>query len=501
MAPIKHVTVDEPSQRMAIIVAIENYRKGISLVKYAKNDAGRFKDLLINGFGFLPSEILVFEDHAAVKTAFEEDITYSVSQLSPDHQFIFYYVGHGFYKNGHNMLTCWDTSSFNIEETSVSMSDVLLEPLKRSGCKRSLIFLDTCAEDLKGFLDSRDILADMSAKELEEFTKLSEYNAVFMSCSPGEKSYSCDLLKQGIWTHHLAEALSGKTEQAIVKDVIITAGSLQNYLSAAVPEYIARTKVGARMQRPYAKLQAQRDFAIKQFPVPVKQYDASVPDFRLNYQKAVFRKIDRKRIKDSKGWEKRYSIPKWKSDTTTKFIQKAFQPDLEKEIQGVYEEAKTVFGLKKVDLNHDTILEGGYVYCDYFRYDVEVDLDEADLSKARIVRTLKILVSRKDLPAKFNDIFPIYLDELIIPIEGAVDFDDIVNKFENLADAQGGSVTDNQAKETMEYITPNGTSITIDVKKRELILTHYSPQRALDLVDKSIEDLKRISSHKIMLLS
>jgi hypothetical protein len=140
------------------------------------------------------------------------------------------------------------------------------------------------------------------------------------------------------------------------------------------------------------------------------------------------------------------------------------------------------------------------VECSLFRYYIEVDLDEEDLSQAKITRKLQIRVSRKQLPHNFDSIFPIYIDELIIPIEGNLDFDELVNKFENLAEAQGGSLEDNEAKETMEYITEAGTSITIDVKEKELIITHYSPMRSLDLIDKSIDDLKRISSHKITLL-
>jgi hypothetical protein len=113
---------------------------------------------------------------------------------------------------------------------------------------------------------------------------------------------------------------------------------------------------------------------------------------------------------------------------------------------------------------------------------------------------LQIRVSRSELPADFDSIFPIYLDELIIPIEGELDFDDLVNKFENLVEAQGGSLTDNETKGTLEYIATGKTSITIDVNEMELIITHYSPMRTIDLVDKSMEDIKRISSHKIKLL-
>jgi hypothetical protein len=490
----------DPSKKFAIIIAIESYRKGLSNVKYAGADAAKFKEVLITQFGFLEGEIEVLLNEYAVKAALENDVPYWIRQLSPDHQFIFYYVGHGFYKNGNNMLTCWDTSLYNVEGTSVSISDVILEPLKISGCRRSLIFLDTCAVELKDLLDSRDLVSDMSASKLEEFTSLSEYNAVFMSCSPGEKSYSCDILKQGIWTHHLTEALAGKTEDAIVKDILITANSLQAYLSDAVPKYVAKTKIGGGIQRPFAKLNAQNDFLVRRLTVPTRHFDKSLPNFRLNYQKAIFRKIDEKRIKDGSGFKEGWKPPRWRNRKAIEFVQTVFEPDIQTEVQKVYEKTKKILGLRKAEVKYSTHSEGGYVECPLFQYYVDVTLHEDDLAKAKFMRTLEIRVSRNELPDDFDSIFPIYLDELVIPIEGDLDFDDIVNKFENLVESQGGTLKDNQSTETMEYITSNGTSITINVLEKQLIITHYSPMRTLDLADKSIDDLRRISNHKINLL-
>ena len=78
---------------------------------------------------------------------------------------------------------------------------------------------------------------------------------------------------------------------------------------------------------------------------------------------------------------------------------------------------------KKANIVYRSCLEGGNVECSFFRY--YVDLNEDDLSEAKIVYRLQIRVSRSELPNDFNAIFPMYVDELIIPIEGIPDFDDI----------------------------------------------------------------------------
>lgn len=505
MSEIKTTEIKEidTSKKMAIIVAIENYRRGPSTipnVRYAKADAIRFKDMLIKHFGYLEDEIIMLLDQDAVKAALENDIPYYIKQLSPDYQFIFYYAGHGFYQDGHNKLTCWDSHPFNLSETCVSIKEILLDPLQASGCAQSLIFLDCCSSILKDHLTTRDVIADLDDDEFEDFIQPTNYHAVFMSCSPGEKSYSNDNLKHGIWTWHLTEALSGNADAAVVRDVFITDASLKNYLSYAVPRFITKETDIRGNQRPFAKIHSANDFLIRKLPRPITEIDKSLPDFRLKYDEAEFRKVDFEKIKNADGFKKGHTIPKWRNSNTIKFVQEVFEPEIEDEVQEVYEKTKKICNLKKADIEYGSSLGGGSVECSFFRYYVDVDLSEENLSEAKITRRLQIRVTRSELPEDFDTIFPMYVDELIVPIEGKIDFADIVNKFENLAEEQGGTVSDNAAKETLEYITGGGTSITIDVQEMEVIITHYSPMRTLDLVEKSLGDLKKISSHRIRLL-
>lgn len=487
------------TKRFAVIIAIENYRFSINHVKYAKKDAERFRELLMTELGYFDEEIMMLVNHDAVKTAFENDIPYHIRQMSSDYQFIFYYAGHGFYKDGDNKLTCWDTHPSNLGETCISINDVLFDPLKASGCKQSLVFLDCCSASLKEQLESRDVVSDLNTSQFEDFVQPNDSHAIFMSCSPGEKSYSDDTLQHGIWTWHVIEALSGRAENAKVKDIYITNTSLQNYLSYAVPKFISEQTKLCVTQRPYAKIHSSNDFLIKKLPATTVIVNDSLPDFKLVYSKAIFRKINYENIKQANGFKKGYTLPKWKNNVTTRFVQNVFQADIDDEIQKVYEHTKRAFNLRKADIQYNTSSGYGSVECIYFRYYVDVDLLE-NLSHAKVIRRLEIRVPRNELPKNFDSIFNVYMDELVIPIEGEMDFAEIVNKFENLQEEQGGHLRDNENKETMEYISPRGTSITIDVQEKELIITHYSPLRSLDLIDKSLDDLKMISSHQIKLL-
>ena len=85
-----------------MIIGIEDYRfndgsAGITPVKYARNDTTKFKKMLREEFQIPEDNITMWLDKDATKSAFENELPYSINQLSKDQKFIFYYAGHGFF--------------------------------------------------------------------------------------------------------------------------------------------------------------------------------------------------------------------------------------------------------------------------------------------------------------------------------------------------------------------------------------------------------------------
>src|ERR1019366_9474765 len=103
------------------------------------------RDVLVQQMQVPSQNITLWADQEATRTRLEEDLRYDIGQLGPDDKFIFFYAGHGFYAEGANRLTTWDTHPFNIAETTTSVDTVLLSPLKNGKCHRSLVFIDACA--------------------------------------------------------------------------------------------------------------------------------------------------------------------------------------------------------------------------------------------------------------------------------------------------------------------------------------------------------------------
>ena len=152
----------------AVLIGIETYQKqDINPVQYALADAAALKEVLVQHFGVTPGNISLWLDSAATRSAFENDLPYLIRGLSPGDRFIFFYAGHGFYANGTNRLTTWDTHPNNLFGTTVSLEEVLLKPLKEHQGVDSLVFIDatrrSCEhrsdhrqEEEKGFNSSGD---------------------------------------------------------------------------------------------------------------------------------------------------------------------------------------------------------------------------------------------------------------------------------------------------------------------------------------------------------
>ncbi|MBO2945266.1 caspase family protein [Paenibacillus sp. F411] len=255
-----------PEQTYAVIVAVEQYQFQISPVDYAENDARAFFDWLTQDMCVPVDNVNIWLNQQATATALREEIRYEIRNLPEGSRFIFYYAGHAFFANSLNRITTWDTHPTNLHDTTVSMKDVLFEPLQQSQCNQSLIFIDACATYIQQQIQSRDLLSDLSNREFIEFVQNSHYQTMFNSCSPGQKSYPSNLLQHGIWTYHLLRALKAEAIEAVFRDQYITDFSLQNYLHQVVPEYI-RSNTEHRRQTPWAQISGTNSFVIRELGI------------------------------------------------------------------------------------------------------------------------------------------------------------------------------------------------------------------------------------------
>jgi hypothetical protein len=230
------------NRTLVVIVSLEDYKprevNSIMPVKYANRDASLFRTTLIKNWGVIEEDIVVFKNENALRNDLEYDLSGLINALTENDRFIFYYVGHGFHDGTSNYLTTYCTHPANLSETTISLDDLLIDPIKKSKCKSALFFIDACAKNIKN-KNSRNMIQDLLIEEFEILNSTNQHFATFLSCSSGQSSYSCDKLKNGVWTHHLNNAISGSKSELLIDNKYLTDRSLSDYLSENVSKYVS----------------------------------------------------------------------------------------------------------------------------------------------------------------------------------------------------------------------------------------------------------------------
>lgn len=244
---IKH-TMNNPriEKTIAIIIAIENYAvrsdNQVNNVKFAIKDASQFKDMLISSMGICEENIYEWKNEEALKSNLDYELKSMFYSLTENDRLIFYYVGHGFHDGVTNYLSTYDIHPFNIAETAISLRKILLDPLQQSKCKNAFIFIDACAKSFDN-KNERNHIGNINEDEFKIISSKFESYSIFLSCNPGQSSYSCDKFKNGIWTYFLTKAINESVHEVISNQQYITDRKLADYLSQNVPEY-AKTEYG-----------------------------------------------------------------------------------------------------------------------------------------------------------------------------------------------------------------------------------------------------------------
>ncbi len=247
--------------KYGVIISIEDYISnsvGLPKVKYANNDAALIREIFQNQFG-IPDDCiceLINEKATYQNCGLHGELKYFMSGLEQGATVYLYYAGHGFFSEGENYLTVYDTSMLDLTATSLSINSVFLEMFKKSQATTLFAFIDACAESINK--NTRSVnCRGLNFDSLDEMVGF-KY-AFYFSCSPNERSLSSDQLTHGIWTHFFNEALHMKAG-ALNEKGSLTVRSLQEYLKENVYDYAL--KIENAKQTPYLKYAANSDIVI-----------------------------------------------------------------------------------------------------------------------------------------------------------------------------------------------------------------------------------------------
>jgi hypothetical protein len=483
------------SSAYAVVIAIEKYHSSdISSVNHARADAEAVRDVLTGQLGVPIANVVLLLDQDAHKAHIEEQLKYCIKGLEAADRFYFFYAGHGLWANGRNRLTTWDTQPLNFSATTVDMQKVLLNPLRDSGCKQSLIFVDACATEFKEVDDARDLVSNMNRKEFEEFISKSEYTAAFFACSAKEKSYSTKALGHGIWTYHLLEALRGTKAEALVKDKWVTGESLRDYLNAAVPKFIRKKTTIKGHQTPYALIGASGTFKITE----IKEATKTAEDFQLkpDFSGAYFRGTETRSFRSLPGFSpsKRHRVPEDVNPAADHWARKLLSADVAEEVHQVYEQAREVLRLKPRQVDKQEDEGAGSVDTEFFRFSVYAGQNKKDHREAVVTREIELRVPHGQLPEDFDDIFPTRVDELVLPLPGSKGrFDKLVDAVADAAEKIGAKERDDPTKGVIELQLSDGTTMVLNTKREIVTVRCAGADGCLAMIEQlQGDDIRRV---------
>lgn len=504
------MTCEISIRTVAVVVGIETYlhsknSQGICGVTYAEADARSIAQTIKTQFDIEDEDLHLWVNQEATKTRFENELKYLAGSLGPESRFIFYYAGHGFYANSANRLTVWDTHPTSLDTTTVCIKDIILSPLEKSKCSQVLLFIDACAVPLLDTTHgSREFLSNMNKDEFQEFVKSRHYQAIFMSCSPGEKSFPSKILGHGIWTYHLLRALNGLEPDALQQEEWLTDASLQNYLSHAVNKFIRDKTEFQAQQKPFALVQASNTFEILRFlEDEAGSAVAELPELKLMPEKIFLRQRESRTFNRLPGFDKKqgHTVPNRHNTAASNWASKLLSEEIASESKKVYENTKSLLDLKRKDVKRTTGEGNATVDTEYFRMTWETGQDSADASQALVTRKLWLRVSPAILPVDFDSIFPVNPDELVIPIEGKIDYDTIANGFESIETVFKGAAFEEDEDEGQVILNfPDGISLRVMTNDNEFILTMTHKGGALALLRQSAATLASLGQKNVALL-
>lgn len=477
-------------KRFGIIIAIEEYSSvnlpELSKIEFAINDANSIKTAFTNQLYIEADELVFLTNENASKAGIEKQLANVFARFGADDKCYFYYVGHGFNSKSKNRLTCWDTDNTNLEETSISIEEVLLSPLREIKCQKSFIFIDSSAEELKSRNKIKTAASNLIEKEYSELVRACSGNSIFLSCFPGEKSFTSAQAKHGIWCLQVINAINGKDDMALDKNNTITNISLGKFLSNKIPQYITKTMFINDRQNPYSVLDASLSSTLIAF----ESDEDETKGVEIQFNQYVLSREQHIPFKNFEAFNRaRHKIPKDHNSFASKLaVELALDEYLKVEIEALFDKSRKNLRLKNSNTVKDP--EGGSLHTEFFRFNIFVGQSETDCTEVSIRRELELRVPLKLFPMPIDEIFTEGFDTITFPIKGTLSIDSLEDALYDLEDDNQGTF---ENKDNVFFFFPKNIKgiSKVEISKSTLKIRFSSSQTTvtdiMDFTQKTLE--------------
>jgi hypothetical protein len=469
--------------KIALVTAVEKYsHKTIPSVDYAEADAKGFASAIAL-HGYQAYELA--PSSRATKSSIESNVRRHLKRLKAEDEFLFYYAGHGFSKNGQNYITAHDTDLNDLEGTSVRLQWIF-DLIDESACERVALFLDSCESGITKLVKRRGLYAGMSETELDEFFRKAEYRVCFSACKTSESSYSAAALKHGIWTYHIIEALEGNAPGALEEKHRLTARSLQDYLSKEVPLTLRKAHSTPEVQTPWKYGGESRNFQIADLAEILKQRNAINPGYQ-QLKKTLLRDAKSIDIRSLSGFRKGHHVPDYVSSSTQNFVLSTSKAEIDEEMNEVFASIRENLKYKRRELTS----EAGRIITPDFEYAVYATQNEDDPSEALIIQELTNVKPTVVQKPEFNEVFDGRFSEIVFQFDVEVDVEKLIDELEGL-EREDVKLEYDSNTEWCE-LSIKGLELTVRMEPSELKVVSQRRKSPKELIEAFFEVQKMIA--------
>jgi len=218
---------------------------------------------------------------------------------------------------------------------------------------------------------------------------------------------------------------------------------------------------------------------------------AVIPGLMANFHGLFLRRVDHTSFAGLPGFQKgKHFEPEKFSSNADLWAKSLLEDQAKDEWKKVIDNCKRALGLRHSQV-HRHFSEGcASVETSLFSFLIETGQDRRDPTRAFHSRRLKMKVGRRDLPASLDEIFPVSPHEIVVPIQLAPAFSELMDAFEDIRDLRGGELTDDEESGRLEYIFPKGKAIlTVDILALELVLRSRLLKGPISLLEAAEENL------------
>jgi hypothetical protein len=486
--------------KVSILIAVEHYAdKGIRPVTYAEADARGLASVL-DQHGFDQQDRVLLVNNEATKTIIESRVRKAIQSLSQDDILHFYYAGHGFSKNGRNLITCHDTQRSDLEATSIPL-DWLFKQFRESGCKHIVMFLDSCESGMLATAEMRGIYSDLTDEELADFFDSAEHCVCFAACKTGEESWPSGHLKHGVWTYHLIESLNGDAPLALERGGLVTSNSLQNYLKVAVPKSLRAAFADKKVQTPWVYGGHAGEFLVADVTEILEKRKAAANPHTGQVTRVSLVREQLGSVRRLSGFRKTHRVPDDVNDATTSFVARIASDDIQQDLDDMHGKLTRAFKFKRVDLQVDGPIDGaGTIITPFFNYTVDVRLNSDDPSEVVWRRQVTDIKEPDQVFSEaFEDVLGKTFDTVAFTPPSRLDLQALIDRVEQIGDNRISIDYDPEATSCILSIEGVDGEIRVTRGTFEIVKRMPEPPK---LLLQSFFDIQRalIDTHDIRLI-